>query len=91
MFNGHKMYSAGVGANMAYVVGQDMWLDAITVNHVPENPDEALRVTDNGAEIQRPPMEAKLCGMDCRGLNFGTDLVVTPGGELTSLSSFALR
>lgn len=59
MFNGHKTWTASVGAAMAYVIGQDMWLDALTVNHVPENPDEEERVEASGAEIRR---EAVLVG-----------------------------
>jgi serine/threonine protein phosphatase PrpC len=56
LINGYKVYTAGAGANMTYVVGQDMWLDPLTVHHVPENPVERERVEASGAEVLRPAL-----------------------------------
>ena len=80
LFNGHKTYTAGVGSAMAYVIGQDMWLDPLTTNHVPSNPDEEARIVANGGAIKRAALAVKCCGMGCRQLNFTGDMVVTPGG-----------
>ena len=59
LFQGHKTYTASVGAAMAYVVGQDMWLDPLTVSHTPYNEEEADRVTANGGEIETAAVEAR--------------------------------
>lgn len=56
-FNGHKMYTVGVGAARAFVVGQDMWLDPLTGLHLPSNEEEAERVEAHGGEIQRAQLE----------------------------------
>lgn len=54
LINGFKVFCAGVGANMAYVVGQDMWLDAVTHCHTPEDVVERERVEAAGAEVLKP-------------------------------------
>jgi hypothetical protein len=43
---------------MAYVVGQDMWLDALTHNHTPEDVVERERVETAGAEVLKPAVLA---------------------------------
>jgi hypothetical protein len=53
------MFVAGVGTAMAYVVGQDMWLDAVTVNHSPSNPDEEARVLSSGADIETAALDVR--------------------------------
>ncbi len=59
IFNGHKIYIGGVGAAMAYVIGQDMWLDAVTINHSPSNLDEADRVLSSGAVIEKAALDVR--------------------------------
>ena len=61
----HRLYCAGAGANMAYIMGQDMWLDPITQCHVPENEAERQRVEDAGAEIVKEAMAGvgRRCGI----------------------------
>jgi hypothetical protein len=59
MMSRHHLYCAGVGANMTYVMGQDMWMDPVTQLHVPQNEVERQRVEEAGAEIQKEALQVE--------------------------------